>query len=204
MHRIILTTLLLIAPLCARADTAIVAGGCFWCVESNFESVKGVSGVISGYTGGDLENPSYENHEGHYEAVEITFDPSIISYDQIIAKFLRSTDVVDDGGQFCDRGSAYRSAIFTQNAAQEAVAKAELARAQAELGQTIVTPILPAKTFWIAEDYHQDYYKGENIVLTRGGVKTQSEAYQYYRKSCGRDARIAQLWGDQAAFVHKE
>jgi peptide-methionine (S)-S-oxide reductase len=204
MHRIILTTLLLIAPLCARADTAIVAGGCFWCVESNFESVKGVSGVVSGYTGGDLENPSYENHEGHYEAVEITFDPSIISYDQIIAKFLRSTDVVDDGGQFCDRGPAYRSAIFTQNAAQEAVAKAELARAQAELGQTIVTPILPAKTFWIAEDYHQDYYKGENIVLTRGGVKTQSEAYQYYRKSCGRDARIAQLWGDQAAFVHKE
>jgi peptide-methionine (S)-S-oxide reductase len=204
MHRIILATLLLIAPLCARADTAIVAGGCFWCVESNFESVKGVSGVISGYTGGDLENPSYENHEGHYEAVEITFDPSIISYDQIIAKFLRSTDVVDDGGQFCDRGPAYRSAIFTQNAAQEAVAKAELARAQAELGQTIVTPILPAKTFWIAEDYHQDYYKGENIVLTRGGVKTQSEAYQYYRKSCGRDARIAQLWGDQAAFVHKE
>ncbi len=204
MHRIILTTLLLIAPLCARADTAIVAGGCFWCVESNFESVKGVSGVISGYTGGDLENPTYENHEGHYEAVEITFDPSIISYDQIIAKFLRSTDVVDDGGQFCDRGPAYRSAIFTQNAAQEAVAKAELARAQAELGQTIVTPILPAKTFWIAEDYHQDYYKGENIVLTRGGVKTQSEAYQYYRKSCGRDARIAQLWGDQAAFVHKE
>lgn len=204
MHRIILATLLLIAPLCARADTAIVAGGCFWCVESNFESVKGVSGVVSGYTGGDLENPSYENHEGHYEAVEITFDPSIISYDQIIAKFLRSTDVVDDGGQFCDRGPAYRSAIFTQNAAQEAVAKAELARAQAELGQTIVTPILPAKTFWIAEDYHQDYYKGENIVLTRGGVKTQSEAYQYYRKSCGRDARIAQLWGDQAAFVHKE
>ena len=188
----------------AKTEKAIVAGGCFWCVESNFESVKGVSGVVSGYTGGDLQNPTYENHEGHYEAVEITFDPSVISYDQIIAQFLRSTDVVDDGGQFCDRGSAYRSAIFTQRPAEETAAKAELARAQADLGQTIVTPILPAKTFWIAEDYHQDYYKGENIVLTRGGVKTQAEAYKFYRKSCGRDARIAQLWGDKAAFVHKE
>ena len=204
MHRILLAALLLVAPLSARADTAIVAGGCFWCVESNFEGVKGVSGVVSGYTGGDLQNPTYENHEGHYEAVEITFDPSVISYDQIIAQFLRSTDVVDDGGQFCDRGFAYRSAIFTQSAAEDAAAKAELARAQADLGQTIVTPILPAKTFWIAEDYHQDYYKGENIVLTRGGVKTQAEAYKFYRKSCGRDARIAQLWGDKAAFVHKE
>ncbi len=204
MHRILLAALLLIAPLSARADTAIVAGGCFWCVESNFEGVKGVSGVVSGYTGGDLQNPTYENHEGHYEAVKITFDPSVISYDQIIAQFLRSTDVVDDGGQFCDRGPAYRSAIFTQNAAEDAAAKAELARAQADLGQTIVTPILPAKTFWIAEDYHQDYYKRESIVLTRGGVKTQAEAYKFYRKSCGRDARIAQLWGDMAAFVHKE
>lgn len=204
MHRILLAALLLIAPLSARADTAIVAGGCFWCVESNFESVKGVSGVVSGYTGGDLQNPTYENHEGHYEAVEITFDPGVISYHQIIAQFLRSTDVVDDGGQFCDRGSAYRSAIFPLNAAQDAAAKAELARAQADLGQTIVTPILPAKTFWIAEDYHQDYYKGENITLTRGGVKTQAEAYKFYRKSCGRDARITQLWGDMAAFVHNE
>jgi peptide-methionine (S)-S-oxide reductase len=204
MRRILLAALLLIAPLSARADTAIVAGGCFWCVESNFEGVKGVSGVVSGYTGGDLQNPTYENHEGHYEAVKITFDPSVISYDQIIAQFLRSTDVVDDGGQFCDRGPAYRSAIFTQSPAEDAAAKAELARAQADLGQTIVTPILPAKTFWIAEDYHQDYYKGENIVLTRGGVKSQAEAYKFYRKSCGRDARIAQLWGDMAAFVHKE
>lgn len=201
MRRILLTALLLLAPLTARAETAIVAGGCFWCVESNFESVKGVSGVVSGYTGGDMENPTYENHTGHYEAVEITFDPAVISYDQIIAKFLRSTDVVDDGGQFCDRGPAYRSAIFPQNRAQDAAARAEVARAEADLGQKIVTPILPAKTFWIAEDYHQDYYKGENITLTRGGVKTQAEAYKFYRKGCGRDARVAQLWGDAAEFV---
>lgn len=204
MHRIFLAALLLIAPAAARAETAIVAGGCFWCVESDFEGVKGVSGVISGYTGGDSENPTYERHSGHFEAVEITFDASVITYDQIIEKFLRSVDVTDDGGQFCDRGPAYRTAIFPQNAAQSSAAQAELARAQAELGQTIVTPILPAKTFWIAEDYHQDYYKGENIVLTRGGVKTQAEAYKFYRKSCGRDARIAQLWGDKATFAHKE
>lgn len=203
MHRILLAALLLTAPIAARAETAIVAGGCFWCVESDFESVTGVSGVVSGYSGGDLENPTYERHSGHFEAVEITFDASVIAYDQIIAKFLRSVDVTDDGGQFCDRGPAYRTAIFPQNAAQSTAAQAELARAQAELGQKIVTPILPAKTFWIAEDYHQDYYKGENIVLTRGGVKTQAEAYKFYRKSCGRDARLAQLWGDKAAFVHK-
>lgn len=203
MHRIFLAALLLTAPMAARAETAIVAGGCFWCVESDFESVSGVSGVVSGYSGGDLENPTYERHSGHFEAVEITFDASVIAYDQIIAKFLRSVDVTDDGGQFCDRGPAYRTAIFPQNAAQRTAAQAELARAEAELGQKIVTPILPAKTFWTAEDYHQDYYKGENIVLTRGGVKTQAEAYKFYRKSCGRDARLAQLWGDKAAFVHK-
>lgn len=202
MLRALITAALLIVPLSARAETAIVAGGCFWCVESNFESVPGVSGVVSGYSGGDIANPSYENHEGHYEAVEITFDPAVISYADIIAKFLRSTDVVDDGGQFCDRGPAYRSAIFPQNAAQDQMARAELARAQGELGQNIVTPILPAKTFWVAEDYHQDYYKGENITLTRGGVKTQAEAYKFYRKACGRDARITQLWGSAAEFVH--
>ena len=203
MKRIFLAALLMLAPLTARAETAVVAGGCFWCVESDFESVRGVSGVVSGYSGGDMQNPTYENHDGHYEVVEITFDPKVISYADIIAKFLRSVDVTDDGGQFCDRGPAYRTAIFTQTPAQKTAAEAELARAQADLGQAIVTPILPAKTFWIAEDYHQDYYKGQNIVLTRGGVKTQAEAYKFYRKSCGRDARVAALWGKEAAFAHK-
>jgi peptide-methionine (S)-S-oxide reductase len=157
---------------------------------------------VSGYSGGDMANPTYENHQGHLEVVEITFDPGVISYGQIIAKFLRSTDVVDDGGQFCDRGDAYRSAIFTQNAAQDRAARAELARAQAELGQPIVTPILPAKPFWRAEEYHQDYFKGQNITLTRGGIKTQAEAYKFYRQACGRDARVRALWGDAAEFVH--
>mgnify|MGYP006201116155 CR=1 FL=1 len=115
----------------AKTEKAIVAGGGFWCVESDFEPVAGVIDVVSGYTGGDLANPTYENHEGHYEAVEITFDSSKISYDELIAKFLRSVDVTDDGGQFCDRGSAYRTAIFAGNAAQEASAKAAIAEAAA-------------------------------------------------------------------------
>ena len=202
MLRALLTAALLITPLTARAETAIVAGGCFWCVESDFESVPGVSDVVSGYSGGDLQNPTYENHEGHFEVVKITFDPAVISYADVTAKFLRSIDVLDAGGQFCDRGPAYRSAIFPQNAAQEKAAKAELARAAKDLGQAIVTPILPAKTFWMAEDYHQDYYKGQKIVLTRGGVKSQAEAYKFYRKACGRDARVREIWGNAAAFAH--
>jgi peptide-methionine (S)-S-oxide reductase len=201
MRRTLFAAILMLTPYAAYGETAIVAGGCFWCVEADFESVTGVSGVVSGYTGGDMENPTYPNHDGHYEAVEITFDPSIISYDTVIAKFLRSVDVTDAGGQFCDRGAAYRTAIFPLNAAQTAAATAELAKAQAELGQPIVTPILPAKKFWIAEDYHQDYYKGENLVFTRGGLKKQSEAYKFYRDGCGRDARVRQLWGSAAAFA---
>lgn len=182
----------------AKTEKAIVAGGCFWCVESDFEPVGGVIDVVSGYTGGDLANPTYENHEGHYEAVEITFDSSKISYDELVAKFLRSVDVTDDGGQFCDRGSAYRTAIFAGNAAQEASAKAAVAEAEAVLGTAVVTPVLAAGTFWIAEDYHQDYYKGTNLILTRAGPKKQSNAYKFYRESCGRDARVRQVWGDQA------
>ncbi|MBM3613996.1 MAG: peptide-methionine (S)-S-oxide reductase MsrA [Alphaproteobacteria bacterium] len=182
----------------AKTEKAIVAGGCFWCVESDFEPVPGVLDVVSGYTGGQMENPTYENHDGHYEAVEITFDSAKISYDNLMAKFLRSVDVTDSGGQFCDRGSAYRTAVFPLNAAQESAAKAAIAEAEAVLGTKVVTPVLPAGKFWIAEAYHQDYYKGINLVLTRAGPKKQSNAYKFYRKACGRDARVRELWGDQA------
>ncbi len=182
----------------AGAETAIVAGGCFWCVESDFEKVQGVSEVVSGYTGGASQNPTYRNHEGHFEAVEITFDPGVISYDEVIAKFLRSVDVLDAGGQFCDRGDAYRTAIFVQDASQRKAAEAAVAEAEKVLGATIVTPVLDAGTFWIAEDYHQNYYKGTDIVLTRAGPKKQSNAYAFYRKACGRDARVQELWGAEA------
>ena len=186
----------------AKTEKAVFAGGCFWCVEANFESVPGVTDVISGYTGGASASPTYDNHDGHYEAVQITFDPARVSYDTLVAEFLRSTDVVDAGGQFCDRGPSYRSAIFAVNPAQSTSAKAALQAAQVQLGATLATRLLPASKFWRAEDYHQDYYKGTNYVLTRAGPKQQKNAYAFYRDACGRDARIKQLWGAQAAFLH--
>jgi len=182
----------------ADVQKAVVAGGCFWCVESDFEDIPGVLDAVSGYTGGSSYNPTYKNHEGHYEAVEITFDSSVISYDDLIAKFLRSVDVLDAGGQFCDRGDAYRTAIFALDAEQGKAAQEEVAKAEAALGQKIVTPVLDAKRFWIAEDYHQNYAKGTGIILTRAGPKKQSNAYKFYRQACGRDARVRELWGAQA------
>lgn len=182
----------------AEVEKAYVAGGCFWCVEADFEKVKGVSGVVSGYTGGTGKNPTYKSHAGHYEAVEITFDNAVISYDTLIAKFLRSVDVTDAGGQFCDRGEAYRTAIFVTGPEQRKAAEAAVAEAEAVLGKKVVTPVLKAKPFWVAEAYHQDYYKGTDIVLTRAGPKKQSNAYKFYRKSCGRDARVRELWGAEA------
>ena len=190
----------------AATEKAIVAGGCFWCVESDFESVPGVKSVVSGYTGGTTANPTYKKvgagGTGHYEAVEIAFDPAKVSYAKIIDMFFRSVDPTDAGGQFCDRGDSYRTAVFPLNAGQAAVAEAEKARAEAELRRRIVTPVIAAGPFYKAEGYHQDYYKGSNIVITRRGPKSQSEAYKFYRKACGRDARVKQLWGKAAAFAH--
>ena len=154
--RLILIFALLLSAGMARAETAILAGGCFWCVESNFEGVPGVSDVVSGYTGGALANPTYEDvtseTSGHFEAVKITFDASRVSYDEVLRLFLRSTDVVDAGGQFCDRGPSYRSAIFVKGAGQRASAEAAIAEAGAVLGQAIATEILPAAKFWPAEE----------------------------------------------------
>ena len=186
----------------AKTEKAILAGGCFWCVESDFESVPGVISVVSGYTGGSSENPTYDNHKGHYEAVKITFDSSKITFAALIAKFLRSVDVTDAGGQFCDRGNAYRTAIFALDADQKAAAKAAVTDASAALGQTVVTPVVGAKTFWTAEDYHQNYYHSTEIVITRRGPKQKANAYKFYREACGRDARVKALWGKEAAFAH--
>ncbi len=196
--------LLFTLPAHAATEKAIVAGGCFWCVEADFEKVAGVRSVVSGYTGGNVANPTYKQvtkgGTGHYEAVEITFDNAKISYDQIIRLFLRSVDPTDAGGQFCDRGDSYRTAIFVSNSAQKASADAAVAEAKAILG-TVVTPVLKAGPFWTAEDYHQDYYKGDGIVITRGGPKKQSNAYKFYRDGCGRDARVKAVWGTEAAFA---
>ena len=182
-----------------------MAGGCFWCVEADFEGLDGVKEAVSGYTGGTLKNPSYkqvvQGGTGHYEAVEIEFDSSVISLDKILYIFLRSVDVTDDGGQFCDRGESYRTAIFTINKSQNEKAKSSIKNAQDELGRKIVTKVLELKNFYIAEDYHQNYYKGENFVLTRFGPRKQSKAYKLYRNSCKRDDIVKELWGSSAQFT---
>ena len=189
----------------AETDKVIVAGGCFWCVEADFEGLDGVKEAVSGYTGGTLKNPSYkqvvQGGTGHYEAVEIEFDSSVISLDKILYIFLRSVDVTDDGGQFCDRGESYRTAIFTINKSQNEKAKSSIKNAQDELGRKIVTKVLELKNFYIAEDYHQNYYKGENFVLTRFGPRKQSKAYKLYRNSCKRDQIVRELWGSSAQFT---
>ena len=193
-------------PVRAQATEVLtVAGGCFWCVESDFESVPGVFEVVSGYTGGKTQSPTYKDvtrgGTGHYEAVQITFDPAKVSRKRLLELFLRSVDPTDAGGQFCDRGDSYRTAIFVSNQGEKALAEETKTEAQNALGQKIVTPILPAQTFYEAEDYHQDYYKGQSLVLTRFGPKRQAAAYQRYRQACGRDARVVQLWGDAAPFA---
>ena len=189
----------------AATGKAVVAGGCFWCVEADFEKVPGVISVVSGFTGGTVENPTYKQvvagGTGHYEAVEIAFDTTKISYDQVLRLFLRSVDPLDAGGQFCDRGDSYRTAIFVSNAAEKAAAEAALAEASEALGAPVVTPILAAGPFYEAEEYHQDYYKSRDIVLTRAGPKQKRNAYAFYREACGRDARVRAVWGDQAAFA---
>ena len=190
----------------AASKKAYFAGGCFWCVESDFESLKGVSEVISGYTGGKTKNPTYKQvtkgGTGHYEAVEIRYNDSVISYDQLLYNFFRSVDPTDAGGQFCDRGESYRTAIFVSNAAEKAAAQKAKAKAEKDLGRKIVTPILNVKPFYPAEAYHQDYYKSSEIVLTRRGPKAKKNAYKFYRKACKRDAKIKRLWGKDAPFIN--
>ena len=182
-------------------DSIILAGGCFWCVEADFEKVNGISEVISGYTGGFVENPTYKQvvkgGTGHYEAVIIHFDPEIITTKNILYKFFRSIDPTDADGQFCDRGHSYKSAIFAKPN-QILIAKNALLEAEAILGEKIVTPILEVSKFFTAEKYHQDYYKGENLVLTRFGPIKQKNAYKRYRSACGRDERLKEVWGKDA------
>lgn len=209
----ILLSFAIVAGLFMQAQTAdagetrdiVVAGGCFWCMEADFERVRGVKEAVSGYTGGTVANPTYKQvsggNTGHYEAVKISYDSGIVDRRQLYDLFFRSIDPTDAGGQFCDRGQSYATAIFVSNNAERAAAEKAKASAQAALGRKIVTPILDSKTFYDAEDYHQDYYKGTKRVLTRYGVIPQKDAYKRYRKGCGRDARIKDLWGSDAPFV---
>lgn len=187
----LLVLTLLIGAQPAFAEKAIFAGGCFWCMESDFEKLNGVSEVISGFTGGTHPNPTYKgDHDGHYEAVEVIYDSKLISYKELLDYFWINIDPFDPYGQFCDKGPSYLSAIFVAN---------DIERESAELSKQkvikqfpdkkVVTPILDATTFYPIggeEIHHQDYYKKNAF------------RYKYYRRGCGRDQRLKEIWGDQA------
>lgn len=187
-------------PAAAETRTAIFAGGCFWCVEADFDKVPGVVSTVSGYTGGERKNPTYRNYSsgGHREAVEIKYDDTRVSYDKLLDVFFHSVDPTDGGGQFCDRGHGYTTAIYALNADQKKAAEQAKAAAEQELGQSVVTPVVDASTFWPAEDYHQNYYRSDERILTRFGYITKAAAYEGYRKGCRRDARLKQVWGESA------
>ncbi|MFT5636482.1 MAG: peptide-methionine (S)-S-oxide reductase [Cognaticolwellia sp.] len=175
----------------ANADKAILAGGCFWCMESDFEKLPGVTDVVSGFTGGKIKNPTYQgDHRGHYEAVEITYDPEKVSYQNILDHYWVNIDPFDARGQFCDKGPSYLSAIFVANEQERTLAEqSKKAVIAAFPNQTVVTPILTTSTFYPIkgnESYHQDFYKNSPI------------RYNAYRWNCGRDQRLKEIWGDRA------
>jgi len=188
---LMLSTSMLFYGSLAHADKAVLAGGCFWCMESDFEKLAGVTDVISGFTGGEVENPTYQgDHRGHYEAVEITYDATEVSYQQILDHYWVNIDPFDARGQFCDKGSSYLSAIFVANDQERKLAEqSREAVIEAFPNQTVVTPILTASIFYPIkgkESGHQDYYKNNPL------------RYKAYRWHCGRDQRLEEIWGDRA------
>lgn len=171
-----------------KTEVAIFAGGCFWCVESDFDRIDGVLETTSGYIGGEGKDPTYETHatRGFREAVAIRFDPARVAYADLLDAFFHSVDPTDAGGQFCDRGHSYTTAIYTVEPDQKKAAVEAKTKAEAELGKPVVTPIETATEFYPAEGYHQDYYRKNPI------------RYKFYRFSCGRDNELEQLWGSAA------
>ncbi len=185
----ILFQILIFCPLkgFAESQEAIFAGGCFWCLEHDLEKLDGVVSADSGYSGGDIINPTYENHTGHQEVVKVIFNSDIISYPDLLDSYWINIDPFDGNGQFCDRGNSYQPVIFTSNQEQEREAK----ESQESISKALNVPldqlqveILKSKTFWIAEKYHQDY-----------AIKNPLR-YNFYRTSCGRDNRLKKVWGE--------
>src|ERR1700761_2319632 len=175
----------------AKTETAIFSGGCFWCMESDMKAIPGVVSVESGYTGGTLKNPSYQDviteRTGHYESVRVTFDPAKLTYRQLLDRYWKLVDPTDDGGQFCDRGPSYKPAVWVNGPVQEKAAQeSRLAAAKNLKTGRMLTQILPAQTFYPAEEYHRDY------------AKRHAVQYEMYRVGCGRDARLADVWGKAA------
>lgn len=172
----------------ARAE-AIFAGGCFWCVEADFDKIPGVVETISGFAGGHVANPSYhdvvEGGTGHLEVVKVIYDPNLVTYGTLVEKFWRTVDPIDAGGQFCDRGESYSTAIFYSSEEERALAQASRSALDASgvLPAKVATKVLEFSAFWPAETYHQDYYMKNPV------------RYRFYRAGCGRDQRLAFLWG---------
>lgn len=166
---------------------AVFAGGCFWCMESPFEVLRGVTSVTSGYTGGRTPNPSYRQVSngatGHYEAIRVVYDPAVVTYAALLDVFFHNIDPTQGDGQFCDEGEQYRSAIFTSDAVEQRQAAEAMERVHVSLGRPIATRTLEATTFYVAEDFHQDFYRNH------------PDHYRSYRLGCGRDQRLRELWG---------
>ena len=176
-------------PFIAYAEEVVLAGGCFWCLEHDLESLKGIDSVISGYSGGDLKNPTYENHDGHQEVVLVNYDPRVVTLSEIYKLYLRNIDPLDGDGQFCDRGNSYRPVIFFKNLDENNEASKSLLSASKELGvsfEKIKVELKPKSQFWEAEDYHQDYAKRNELK------------YKFYRFACGRDQKLDILWKENA------
>ena len=175
----------------AADEVAVFAGGCFWCLEHDLESIPGVVNVESGYSGGDLINPTYRNHKGHKESVRVSFDSEKLSYKKLLRAYWRNVDPFNDQGQFCDNGDSYRPVIFTNDKFQNDEAMRSLDDAKQELNaqkDDIKVEILVKNKFWLAEDYHQDYAENNKIK------------YNFYRYSCGRDNRLKEVWGEKATL----
>lgn len=172
----------------AALDDLLVAGGCFWCVEADLEKLAGVDEVISGYAGGRNANPTYQNYDanGHREVAQVRYDPEVISFEELMEIFIRTVDVTDDGGQFCDRGYGYSTAVYYGTDEERDILERVISEGEAELGRKIVTPIEPEPTFYPAEDYHQDYYM------------KNPRRYGVYRGLCGRDRTVKNVWGQSA------
>ena len=167
----------------ADTQTAIFAGGCFWCVEDAFDEVDGVTETISGYAGGTKPNPNYGDHGGYLEAVKVTYDPAKVTYAKLLDHFWKKIDPFDAEGQFCDKGPAYHSAVFVGNDEETKLAETTKQEIATRFKQTVATEIKPTTTFTAAEDYHQDYHN-QNPV-----------SYKYYKWGCGRAQRLAEIWG---------
>jgi len=170
------------SPAAAALKAAVFAGGCFWSAEHDIEHTPGVTNVVAGYSGGARAHPTYRDHEGYLESIQVTYDPAKISYPQLVDAFVHHIDSTDPNGQICDQGPSYRTAVFFASPQEQAEAQAVKAQVGKALGQRIATEIRPAGTFWPAEAYHQDYARKNPV------------SYTAYRVGCGRDARLKAVW----------